>query len=118
MTANAMEGDREECLAAGLPTAGQALVHLLGAASRMVLQHSVDTDSEPACAGFVDIVGYTTQSRSLDGAALVDASRDAEVLVVIVPVVVDAERPWWLIFACRFRSAGLPGPAPTPTRTG
>ncbi|HKY58817.1 MAG TPA: adenylate/guanylate cyclase domain-containing protein [Aeromicrobium sp.] len=39
--------------------------HLLGAASRMVLQHSVDTDSEPACAGFVDIVGYTTRSRSM-----------------------------------------------------
>ena len=39
--------------------------HLVGAASRMVLQHSVDTDSEPACAGFVDIVGYTTRSRSM-----------------------------------------------------
>ena len=39
--------------------------HLVGAASRMVLQHSEDTDSEPACAGFVDIVGYTTRSRSM-----------------------------------------------------
>ena len=49
--------------------------HLVGAASRMVLQHSVDTDSEPACAGFVDIVGYTTRSRSMtsdDLAALVE----------------------------------------------
>jgi adenylate cyclase len=39
--------------------------HLVGAATRLVLQHSVDTDSEPACAGFVDIVGYTTRSRSM-----------------------------------------------------
>jgi adenylate cyclase len=49
--------------------------HLVGAASRMVLQHSVDTDSEPACAGFVDIVGYTTRSRSMSSdelAALVE----------------------------------------------
>ena len=49
--------------------------HLVGAASRMVLQHSVDTDSDPACAGFVDIVGYTTRSRSMTSdelAALVE----------------------------------------------
>jgi adenylate cyclase len=49
--------------------------HLVGAATRMVLQHSVDTDSEPACAGFVDIVGYTTRSRSMTSdelAALVE----------------------------------------------
>jgi len=49
--------------------------HLVGAAIRMVLQHSVDTESEPACAGFVDIVGYTTRSRSMTGdelAALVE----------------------------------------------
>jgi len=49
--------------------------HLVGAATRLVLQHSVDTDSEPACAGFVDIVGYTTRSRSMSGdelAALVE----------------------------------------------
>jgi len=39
--------------------------HLVGAASRVVLQHSVDADAEPACAGFVDIVGYTTRSRSM-----------------------------------------------------
>jgi adenylate cyclase len=39
--------------------------HLVGAATRMVLQHSVDAESEPACAGFVDIVGYTTRSRSM-----------------------------------------------------
>jgi len=39
--------------------------HLVGAAIRMVLQNSVDTESEPACAGFVDIVGYTTRSRSM-----------------------------------------------------
>jgi adenylate cyclase len=44
--------------------------HLVGAATRMVLQHSVDTDSEPACAGFVDIVGYTTRSRSMSSAEL------------------------------------------------
>jgi len=51
--------------------------HLVGAATRMVLQHTVDndTDSEPACAGFVDIVGYTTRSRSMTSeelAALVE----------------------------------------------
>jgi adenylate cyclase len=39
--------------------------HLVGAATRMVLQHSADADSEPGCAGFVDIVGYTTRSRSM-----------------------------------------------------
>lgn len=49
--------------------------HLVGAATRMVLQHSVDAESEPACAGFVDIVGYTTRSRSMTSdelAALVE----------------------------------------------
>jgi adenylate cyclase len=41
--------------------------HLVGAATRLVLQYSadVDADGEPACAGFVDIVGYTTRSRSM-----------------------------------------------------
>ncbi len=51
--------------------------HLVGAATRMVLQHSTDhdTDAEPGCAGFVDIVGYTTRSRSMTSdelAALVE----------------------------------------------
>jgi len=44
--------------------------HLVGAASRLVLAHAVDADAEPACAGFVDIVGYTTRSRSMSGAEL------------------------------------------------
>jgi adenylate cyclase len=39
--------------------------HLVAAATRLVLQHSADADSEPGCAGFVDIVGYTTRSRSM-----------------------------------------------------
>lgn len=39
--------------------------HLVGAASRLILQDIVDTDAEPACVGFVDIVGYTTRSRSM-----------------------------------------------------
>jgi adenylate cyclase len=39
--------------------------HLVGAATRMALQHSVAAESEPGCAGFVDIVGYTTRSRSM-----------------------------------------------------
>jgi len=39
--------------------------HLVGSATRMLLQHSVDAESEPGCAGFVDIVGYTTRSRSM-----------------------------------------------------
>lgn len=49
--------------------------HLVGSATRLVLQHSVDTEAEPACAGFVDIVGYTTRSRSMSSeelAALVE----------------------------------------------
>jgi adenylate cyclase len=48
--------------------------HLVGAATRMVLQHAgdPDTDSSPACAGFVDIVGYTTRSRSMTSDDLAD----------------------------------------------
>jgi adenylate cyclase len=41
--------------------------HLVGAATRAVLQYSADmgADTETACAGFVDIVGFTTRSRSM-----------------------------------------------------
>jgi adenylate cyclase len=51
--------------------------HLVGAATRAVLQYSadIDADAETACAGFVDIVGYTTRSRSMTAdelAALVE----------------------------------------------
>jgi len=44
--------------------------HLAGAATRLVLQYADDPDSEPGCAGFVDIVGYTTRSRSMSGVEL------------------------------------------------
>lgn len=44
--------------------------HLVGAANRLVLAHAVDAEAEPACAGFVDIVGYTTRSRSMSGSEL------------------------------------------------
>lgn len=44
--------------------------HLVGAANRLVLAHAVDAEAEPACAGFVDIVGYTTRSRSMSGTEL------------------------------------------------
>lgn len=44
--------------------------HLVGAANRLVLAHAVDAEAEPACAGFVDIVGYTTRSRSMSGPEL------------------------------------------------
>lgn len=46
--------------------------HLVGAATRLVLAHSADpvADSEPGCAGFVDIVGYTTRSRSMNAEEL------------------------------------------------
>lgn len=46
--------------------------HLVGAATRLVLQNSVDAEAEPACVGFVDIVGYTTRSRSMSGHELAD----------------------------------------------
>lgn len=39
--------------------------HLLGAAGRMLLRDSTDTESEPTAVGFVDIVGYTTRSRRM-----------------------------------------------------
>jgi adenylate cyclase len=41
--------------------------HLVGAATRAVLQHfaDVNAEAEQGCAGFVDIVGYTTRSRSM-----------------------------------------------------
>jgi adenylate cyclase len=44
--------------------------HLVGAANRLMLAHAVDAEAEPACAGFVDIVGYTTRSRSMSGSEL------------------------------------------------
>jgi len=44
--------------------------HLVGAANRLMLGHAVDAEAEPACAGFVDIVGYTTRSRSMSGSEL------------------------------------------------
>ncbi|MFL6090117.1 MAG: adenylate/guanylate cyclase domain-containing protein [Aeromicrobium sp.] len=44
--------------------------HLLGAATRLMVQHGAAPDSEPACVGFVDIVGFTSRSRSLTGAEL------------------------------------------------
>jgi adenylate cyclase len=39
--------------------------HLASAAARLVLEDADDPDSTPGCAGFVDIVGYTTRSRSM-----------------------------------------------------
>lgn len=39
--------------------------HLASASSRILLQESTDSDSTPLAVGFVDIVGYTSQSRRL-----------------------------------------------------
>ena len=44
--------------------------HLVGAANRLMLANAVDAEAEPACAGFVDIVGYTTRSRSMSRSEL------------------------------------------------
>jgi adenylate cyclase len=46
--------------------------HLASAATRMVLQNTVDAEAEPSCVGFVDIVGYTTRSRSMSARELSD----------------------------------------------
>jgi adenylate cyclase len=46
--------------------------HLVAAASRQVLQTTVSAEAEPACVGFVDIVGYTTRSRSMTSQELAD----------------------------------------------
>ncbi|HKY58100.1 MAG TPA: adenylate/guanylate cyclase domain-containing protein [Aeromicrobium sp.] len=50
--------------------------HLAGAATRLAVQYGATADEwEPACAGFVDIVGFTGRSRSMSGrdlAAFVD----------------------------------------------
>jgi adenylate cyclase len=49
--------------------------HLAGTASRLADQFTSGPDLAPGCAGFVDIVGYTTRSRSMTGpelAALVE----------------------------------------------
>ncbi len=44
--------------------------HLVDAAGRLLLQGTTDTSSAPLAVGFVDIVGYTTQSRRLSTEAL------------------------------------------------
>lgn len=44
--------------------------HLFSAATRLVLQDVSGSDSHAACAGFVDIVGYTSKTRSLTSAEL------------------------------------------------
>lgn len=44
--------------------------HLVDAAGRLMLQGTTDTTSAPLAVGFVDIVGYTTQSRRLSTEAL------------------------------------------------
>lgn len=44
--------------------------HLFGAAARLLPQYTAPTDSELACAGFVDIVGFTSRSRSMTGTEL------------------------------------------------
>lgn len=44
--------------------------HLVDAAGRLLLQGTTDTSSAPLAVGFVDIVGYTTQSRRLTTEAL------------------------------------------------
>ncbi len=46
--------------------------HLVGAASRLLLKESEDTESTPMCVGFADIVGYTTQSRRMSTGDLAD----------------------------------------------
>lgn len=49
--------------------------HLAAAATRLALQHAAAEDTEVGCAGFVDIVGFTSRSRSMtvpDLAALVE----------------------------------------------
>ena len=40
--------------------------HLMDRASRLVMQTSDDTETAPTTVGFVDIVGYTSQSRRLE----------------------------------------------------
>jgi len=39
--------------------------HLVGAATRLISQYSEEAETELGCAGFVDIVGYTTRSRTV-----------------------------------------------------
>jgi adenylate cyclase len=55
--------------------------HLAGAASRLLVQFSADSDSDPGCAGFVDIVGYTTRSRSMSGPELAQLVEQFESVV-------------------------------------
>ncbi|MEG9224447.1 adenylate/guanylate cyclase domain-containing protein [Aeromicrobium sp. Sec7.5] len=44
--------------------------HLVDAAGRLLLKGTTDTSSAPLAVGFVDIVGYTTQSRRMSTDAL------------------------------------------------
>lgn len=39
--------------------------HLTGAVTRLLLQAGESAGSQPSCAGFVDIVGYTSRTRSM-----------------------------------------------------
>lgn len=41
--------------------------HVAAAATRLVLHDATTDDTDVACAGFVDIVGFTTRSRSMTG---------------------------------------------------
>lgn len=44
--------------------------HLVGAAGRLLLSASRDTEAVPMCVGFADIVGYTSRSRQMSTSAL------------------------------------------------
>lgn len=44
--------------------------HLFGAAARLATNRAPANDSEPGCAGFVDIVGFTSRSRSMTSSEL------------------------------------------------
>ena len=46
--------------------------HLVGATTRLMLQDTIDAEAEPASVGFVDIVGYTTRSRTMTAHELAD----------------------------------------------
>lgn len=46
--------------------------HLVNATNRLLLTGSEDADVAPMCVGFVDIVGYTTRSRSMTRTELTD----------------------------------------------
>jgi adenylate cyclase len=46
--------------------------HLVNAATRLLMTDSDDADVAPMCVGFVDIVGYTSRSRSMTRTELTD----------------------------------------------